>query len=58
MFRICSQLDYDYDISVMGLNPTGGMKGIATGLELTVDLTADLQTYTTSLGDLTVTSAA
>ncbi|KAJ9599491.1 hypothetical protein L9F63_010023 [Diploptera punctata] len=51
-------LNYDYDVEVMGINPTGQLVGTAKGLELTVDITADLETYTTTLGSLEVTTAA
>ncbi|KAJ9578118.1 hypothetical protein L9F63_025019 [Diploptera punctata] len=53
-----SVLNYDYDVEVMGINPTGQLVGTAKGLELTVDITADLETYTTTLGSLEVTTAA
>ncbi|XP_069675582.1 mite allergen Der p 7-like [Periplaneta americana] len=45
---------YDYSVEFMGLNPTGLLKGTADDLILYVDLTANLDTYKTTLGSLGV----
>lgn len=51
------QLNYDYRVTVMGLEPTGELIAKAEGLRLAVDLTADLTTYRTTLSSLRVFNA-
>ncbi|GFG35606.1 hypothetical protein Cfor_00079 [Coptotermes formosanus] len=51
-------LDYDYRVTVMGIEPSGELAAKAEGLQLAVDLTADLTTYRTTLSSLKVLNAS
>jgi hypothetical protein len=51
------QVNYDYRVTVMGLELTGDLIAKAEGLRLAVDLTADLSTYRTTLSNLKVLNA-
>jgi hypothetical protein len=51
------QLDYDYSLAIFGLKPSGDLVGIAEGLQLAVELRADLTTYRTTLSLFTVLGA-
>ncbi|PSN46753.1 hypothetical protein C0J52_21806 [Blattella germanica] len=42
----------------MGINPTGTLQGTAQGLRLLIDLSADLESFKTTLGGLNVINAA
>ena len=52
------QLNYDYRVTVLGLEQAGELIGKAEGLRLAVDLTAELTSYRTTLSTLKVLNAA
>lgn len=53
----CFQLDYDFRVSVFGLQPSGGLLGKAEDLRIAVVLNADLTTFRTTLSRFTVLGA-
>ncbi|PNF39129.1 hypothetical protein B7P43_G01348 [Cryptotermes secundus] len=50
-------LDYDFRVSVFGLQPSGELLGRAEGLRIAVVLNADLTTFRTTLSRFTVVGA-